>query len=562
MSPPDDFQDSADSAGAAFSTSDEPGADVLPCGAAAGRRSYAPCDIDRLTVELNDGKTAHTVVVDRSRTGEPKPAKAPKHLAEQLSYHDVVLEAVASTENTVTSGSKVAPDTGAIQLGIRCGVEGARTCGREEHPRAAIRGPGGKTGAAYGPVELKAWAPGPEGVAANSRWGRLWPFGEDRRQVYSLTGEACGQRASGEPIGVLAAAVVVMPDEQWKITFGAGARFAGSASAARTSQTAAKIDGETRGVTVYTRSKTVGGTTTTSAQGYAGEMHYAESFAVSGQTASGFATTGSRTLSESDSTWGAPESKDETSTAMRKIKIERTTGGRKSEVEVDKIFEMVMKLPELASDLNKLFDGIPKVGWSISTSFTLLSGEVSFGWGVGWPESYPEQERIHYCERSIEIAGSCKLVEAKVEVFFGVEVDPWYLDVAFWAKLYLEVTAGLTLSATAKVVYTNPADKRLAAKPVDLGAKAELKAECGGKIGGRAFGYSLSGRIALESDLVFDCKGQVSFDKPPSVKGSLTSKGAQVVGEVIAEGRTRKKHEMKPLVLMKNKDIFKDKVFM
>lgn len=545
-----------------FSSEEQPAATIAICAAPRVAALYEPCDLRQIVIDLSANEVAHTVVVDRSRKRESPQERIPPSISRALREHDIVLEAVSPFRDEIVQGGDTAPTEGVTPLSVRVEAMEVFTCGNAMHPTAVLKGSEDDGAKLYGPTTATVWAKAPVGLVRASSWGRMWPFGEDRSIAVAVSGVTCGINPDRDPIRELSALVLVRPDDNWRITLGGMPKAGGSIGRSRTTQDRQKIGDKSEAATVYTRSRTRGGITTTSTEAYVGEMNFAQSYAVTGRTGGNAALQEVTTLTERDSTWAAPKASEQKTDVMRKIRIERTMGGVTSEVKVDRIVNGVFRLADLANDLSELFDGIPKVGWSISTSVELLAGEYHLGWGIRWPKAYPEESRVHYVERYIELGGSCKVVKAKLELFFGIEVDPRYLDVSIWAKLYIETVAVVELSASGRVSYTNPANAQAALDPIDLGAKASLKFELGGTTGGRAFGYSISVRAALESNIALTVDGKVSFSTEPELKGTLRSNGAKLVGEVRAEGSTRKTHAIKPLQLIKSKVFFKDERFL
>ena len=210
-------------------------------------------------------------------------------------------------------------------------------------------------------------------------------------------------------------------------------------------------------------------------------------------------------------------------------------------------------------DLSKLFDGIPTVGWKIPTSFSFLQDEAFFEWGHRWPTDYIENNRVYYAERFLRVGGSVDLASGKVEVFFGVEIDPWWLDVYFVAKPYLEISAKVSISPSASFAVTNWADKDLDMDPIDLDAKVEIKAELGATEGGEAFGYGIRATLRLNSDLTLDVDGKIKRTGPEA-KATLKSSGAHIVGEIISSNSRRRTYDFEPLEVIKAREFFTDKV--
>lgn len=521
-------------------------------------QSYHPCDIATLSLALSYEGGSQSVSVSSKRRQEVVANSVPDGYRGYLRDHDVLVEALAPVEETKTTRSR----SGSVKseatknhkpLKVSASAIPAMTCG-PDHLEFSINGPALNETLKNASFTGDIFTPPPSSLLGASRWGRVWPFGEDLTQPHTLEGTCCGNNPNGTPIGDLKMKLMVMPDESWKITLGLGTYSSGSISAESARKTGP--DKAQTGV-VIARKRQIGNTSTERRETYIASTHYSDEFSVF--ETSGVLRRHTDKLAESDSTWGAPGFEEAESDKTRQIKIEHVVGGVKSEVDASKVIDGVLRALDTIEDLGKLFDGIPKIGWSVSASFSFLKGSASLEWGHRWPTNYVEQDRVYYVERFIKVGGNVDLAAGNVEVFFGVEIDPWWLDIYFVAKLYVNVSAKVSISPQASVTATNFSGLDLDLKPIDLDCAASAKAELGATTGGRAFGYEVIAKLALESSVKFDVDGKISR-KGPEAKASLSSTGAHIIGEIVVVGRRRKTYDFKPIEVIKKKTFFKDKV--
>lgn len=397
----------------------------------------------------------------------------------------------------------------------------------------------------------------PAGLFGDSIFGQIWPFGDDRIDEYVLKSETCGQRPQGTPIRSLSAKIIVMPLDCWRVTIGLDAVKSGSYQKSKSYNNKTGPNDEDTGIQVITKTRSRGLNTEHKTTRIA-DTDFAESYSVSADS-HGLLGGSTQTLSESESTWEPEEFEDETQRSMRKVKIERVIGSQTMATEIDKPINKILEIIDTAKKLTDVLDSVPDIGWSIDTSFEFLSGEIIFEWGHRWPQNYVEQDRVYSVERYLSVGGNVTLAKGSFEAKFGIEIDPWWLSFYFVAKIYVLVKADISVKGSGGIEYTNsimqPSLDTLKVEP-----SGTVSFEAGAKIGGKAFGHSITGRLGPEGKLEFKSVAEFSFSRPPTMKGDLESGGIYIVGKVEISGSSRD-YEFEPLKIVEKKTYFKDKVF-
>lgn len=527
--------------------------------------SYQPCDLASLRVDWTDGSNTQTATIVSMRRREPLADSVPATYRAALKSHELVIEALSDVEELVYTYGEQQPQTSEDSKHLRVTVDPTYAYvhgdAPPKHPDLRLWASDSSLNqTAADSIEANLFVPTP-GLVRASRWGRLWPFGDDRKRFYFGAAYSCGRNPTvNQPNSELAVQFLVFPNEEWKVTIGLGSAGSGSVSVDRNYADKTGVDGD-QVATVVAYRRTSGSTTTTSTESYIASTDYATSYSMT-EKDQGLFSTRVRTLKESDSTWGDPSFKEDESTEARKLSIEHKIGGQHSEVDVSGMIDNLMKIAEVMEDIKKLYEGVPKVGLSIGASYVLFEGQLIFSWGNRWPEHYTERDRVYYIERFLSVQGNCTLIQGKVEVMFGVEVDPWWLDFYFVAKIFIETSASIGVGAQQVLSYTNSEADDAALDPFALDFSTSLEAQLGAKVGGRAFGYSLDARLALQASLKLEARGKVGFKHPPEAKADLKSSGVELVGEIIVIGRSQRSYDFEPLHIIDEKIFFKDKVIL
>ena len=515
-----------------------------------------PCDVKTLKLDIVAAQKTHSVSLSSQRRREAVASNVPGSYRYKLQHKDLVVEIIAPVKETTTTYARNKPSVTKASkdhdpVKVTATATPASSCG-QTHPGLSASGGDVNESSERKPIKFDVFSPAPSTVRSSS-WGRLWPFGDNKSEEIAVKADSCGFVPGGKPTKDLSVLLVALPDEIWKITLGLGTYMSGSASRERKANTGA--GGKSTGMVVaYERQR--GSTSSSDRATYVAGSKFSDEFTNS--TTSGVLLRRTDT-NETEMRDGWATSGTKKSKKLRKIKIEHTVGGQTSEADVSKIANGIIDALDTIEDLSKIFDGIPKVGWSISTSFKFLTGSATLEWGHRWPRSFAENNRVYYAERFITLGGTVELASGSVEVFFGVEIDPWWAPVYFVAKLYLEVSASVSISPSGTVTVTNWKDRDLDLNPMDLDAKAEVKLDLGATAGGRAAGYELRATLKLEGDLTAEIDGKISR-KGPDAKVTIKTDGAHIKGEVLVVGRRRKTYDFEPIEVIKPRDFIKDKV--
>lgn len=583
-----DASQSADSAGLGSSPAAAP---VKTCKYAEARKKakfkakpIEYCDIKQLQLALSGSGKTQTITIDHCRTTEAvDQTHTPKKYWSALGSHDLVVEALADIEDTTGADHAASADRKPLDLKATAADSVSHTSITPKHPHCEVGLPLGASSTSDGgaPVSARYFAPGGRAYARTT-WGQIWPFGDDRVRTYDITASSCGNVAiPKKPIGKLSAQLVVLPYEEWSITIG----LQGVQQQSRSSES--NLHGNQDGDS----GRRVTSTTTVKKRTGLFDTQESSTKTTNMETPTGLSRTRTETTdtelsyrllagdSEATTTtkqnWRKGQTtKTKTSDDYRKVSIKRSVGGRESEIDVSETIKHLVEIKEIFDDISKLFDSV-KIGWSLSMSYELLAGNLNFGWGIRWPASYAEQSRVWYVERFLKASGQCDVVTGSVTGFFGFAVDPWYAPVTIEVGAYLSASAKISVSASFEYSYTSSV-RNSKDKVGSLDPSATIKFEAGGKANGRAFGYSVESRLAIESSATFTMHGEISANHPPYLKGSLTIGAAheaenssdtakadaiRLVGEVIITGETVRRRKIKPIVLCSGVECFKDKYF-
>lgn len=579
-----DTSTSADAAGLGVVPAAAP---VAPCKFGAGpQHKLKPleyCDIKQLQLVLSTTGKTQTITIDHSRTAEPvNPAAVAQEYRAQLLTYDVIIEALADIDDTTGASHAASAERKPLDVKVTAKDSVSHTSFTPHHPHCALNLKGSDPVVSDGgaPVSGRFFAPD-RGAYSRTTWGALWPFGDDRVRTYAAVGTSCGVLPiPRKPNGGLAAELVVLPYEEWTITVGLKGVREGSSKTE--SNRFNNQDGESnrRVSSTTTVMKRVGDSqTTTTTQNMETPSGIARTRVAEKKTTLDYhlLSTDSETTTTTKQSWTKrPRTKKDDDEDYRKISIKRSIAGREVEADVSETIKKILKVKEIFDDASKLFDSV-KIGWSISMSFEILSGNLSLGWGIRWPQTYSEQSRVWYVERFYKASGSLDVVTGSVTGFFGFAVDPWYAPVTVEVGAYLSASVKVSIAASFDYAYTNSA-LHPAGQTGSLDPSATIKFEAGGKANGRAFGYSVESRLALEAGATLTFHGEISSRNPPYLKGSLVignshdeadksagapkADGIRLVGELIITGETVRRRKIDPIVLVDGVECFKDKYFL
>lgn len=538
------------------------------------------CDIKQVQIVLSTEGKSKTFTIDKDRKGEPINVKAvPLGYHGMLSSHDIVIEALSDIEDTTGSAKTTSKDRKPLDVKVTAVNSVSHTTKKPAHPHTYVglanSSPAESDGGA--PVSGKYFAPDGNALG-RTFWGRMWPFGDDRVRYYDLHGKSCGVLPIPQkPIRKLGAMLVVLPYEEWQITIGLkGTREGSYSKEANSFQNQDGKSQRTVQVTTVAKSRVGNVENSTTVQQMQTQSGMNRSRTTTTQTTLDYtllSANSSAVSSAKDSWTKKPRSKTDDDYDLRKVSIKHTVGGREVECDVTGTIKKILEIKKIIDDAKKLFESV-KIGWSISFSYEILSGNINFGWGHRWPASYTEQQRVYYVERFVKVGGQCDVVTGSVTGFFGFAVDPWYAPVAIEIGAYLTTTIKVSIAATIDYAYTN---RMLAGSSISgkLEPSASVNFELGAKANGRAFGYSVESKLALEAAASLTFEGKVSTLHPPYLKGTFLigkehegteanapkADAIRLIGEVIVVGETTRRWKIDPIVLCKGMEVFKDRYF-
>lgn len=556
-------------------------APVKPC--QQGKAASKPleyCDIKQVQIAISTDGKSKTFTIDKNRKKEPFDAKkvaAPYRGL--LRSHDLVIEVLSDIQDTTGSAKATSKDRKPLDVKVTAVNSVSHSSKQPAHPHTYITRMTAPHLQSFGGGAVSGTYFAPDGGALNRTfWGRMWPFGDNRVRQYPVYGQSCGVLPiPRQPNRRLSAMIVVLPYEEWQITIGLKGTREGSFG--KEANRANNRDGTSqRRVQVTTVSKSRVGNVETSRTTQQMQTPTGINRTRTTDTRTTLdprlLSTGSNAVSTIRQSWQPqPRTKTDDDSDFRKISIKHTVGGREVESDVSNTIKKILEIKKIIDDAKKLFDSV-KIGWSITFSYELLSGNIQFGWGHRWPQSYAEQQRVYYVERFVKVGGQCDIVSGSVTGFFGFAVDPWYAPVAIEIGAYLTTAIKVSIGATIDYAYTNSAlaGSALSGK---LEPSASVNFELGAKANGRAFGYSVESKLALEAGASITFEGKVSTLHSPYLKGTFligkesesTKPGAskadaiRLIGELIVVGKTTRRWKIDPIVLCKGMEVFKDRYF-
>ena len=544
---------------------------------------YEYCDLTKLQLDLACGDKQGQIVLTKPRRAEKPAASVDSDYVSALSRYDLVVEALGDAQDQTTANGKVSDSKDARPLNVTATAEGSPTHSHfgPAHPMTALRGGSISVTTHAAPASAKIFAPSPRGGRWTT-WTGIWPFGDDRVVRHEVLAESCGKLRPPQ-VGVrdLRMQLVVIPYEEWKISFGVTSKRSRSGAIEGERDYMAATDGQnpsrrTATSLTFKSSKSVtgaGGKRLMAEDsdkyeffGDGTEKHTSSQKLVRTNVLAGATL---ETKEESEKFSGPKTESKESGVQLNKITIEKKVAGRKVEADVQKTIDNLMKIKELVDGFKGLFESV-KIGWSFSISYELFNGSMDFAFGNRWPAKYAEENRVYYVERFFGVGGSCTFFQGKVEGMFGLEIDPWLLPGSAMAKIYLALGIKVSATAMGSVYWTNEA--RANAADLKLDIDGAVTAELGGAFAGRIAGWSVEGRIAIEGEVTLKLAGALSTRDPPAmtysvivgketaVEGQTTPRydAMRLVGEVVVVGDTTDRYAFDPIKLIEGKMYYKD----
>lgn len=564
-------------------------APVVPCKTSKTKTDPLEyCDIVDMTLVLAAPGKSQTIRLDRKRTTEGiERHKVAKEYWGDLRNHDLVVETLADIKDTTNSEHKVSAKSKPLTLKVSATGSPTHHSRAPKHPICSIRLPEGRSAQAEGGTEVTGEYSAPGGnFFDRTTWGSIWPFSGDKVRRYEVLARSCGNLPiPRKPIGSLAVKLVVLPYEEWLIKIGLDGVLKESVSNEWNRYKEQDSAHSSRRVaSTYTVSKKTGLLNTVETSTKTKQMQTQSGLARTRTETSKttveprFLTAKSETTTQTRETWNNKRpSKTKSGNSDRKISIVHKIAGQEVKSEVSTLIRKIAEIDEITKDITKLFDSV-KLGWSISANYELLSGNLTFGWGTRWPttSAYAEQGRVWYVERFMKASGSADLISGSVTGFFGFAVDPWWAPVTVEVGAYLSISAKVSLAPTVEWAWTNTAlVENTYTYRTDL--NTSLNFECGAKANGKAFGYSVQSKAGVEAAVSFEMNLEMAVRRPPALKGSLmigldhktttgnnaktTPDAVRLFAEIIFIGKSVRRSQIDPIVLIEGKECFKDKYF-
>jgi hypothetical protein len=499
--------------------------------------TYEYCNLKTLQIHVNAPDKDLVVTLDHVRLTEPVDPSTAWRYQSVLTNRDIVIETLADIRAT-TSEAEVSvlkpsdshwnadksskgnrPLTIIAQATNSC----THTSFSPQHPLICMDAQNGSLTLAEGGAMAQSTYYSVQPTLLDDGLAALWPFSGTRIRDYTVKAHSCGrlpipQRTTSD----LSAQIYVLPYEEWGITLGIDPKSSGSTSVT-------KYRGEQDGDS----GRTINRTTTIKKQDGNREISTTTQEMT---TKTGIertrVTDESKTLSYSvlesksqsikaveedwysQTKWSAPKPEEE----YRKVKITHKVAGRELETDFSKTIKAIFEFKSLLDEIQKVFDSV-KFGASFSTEYELLSGEISLGFGNKWPKAYAEDNRVYYVDHYIFANGTLNVFDAKVTGFCGLAVKSPSAFIDFAIEIGGYLSAVIKTPITANINHTWGKDTSSWTGTLDC--SPSFKLEGGFKANGRAFGYSVDGKVALEETISFTMEGEISTLHPLTVKSSL-----------------------------------------
>ncbi|MCT2558147.1 hypothetical protein N0B51_04065 [Tsuneonella sp. YG55] len=541
------------------------------------------CDIKMLRLALTAQDKTATITIDRNRRVEgvaPNVASAYRGL---LSSYDLVIEALSDVRDETEQAGRsfVSSDCRPLEVTATAQNSVSHTSFAPAHPHVELQTSNYMLVQSDGgaPVKATYFAPR-ESMIGGSAFGWLCPHSRERIREYPVWARSCGNLPIPQkPITSLSARLVVLPYEENTIEIGAPAKVEYSKES--TGMTGEK-DGDssrsvTRTTTVMKRTGNSASTTKTEAMETPSGSQRTRVTQTNTTLEPHLLLTDSKSVSTIKQSWNGKKTGKKSSKDWdaRKVTVKRKIGGIESTFnagstikKIDDTIEAILAVKDVADKVQAVFKSV-KIGWSFSVGYELLVGKLALSWGNRWPSAWAEDNRIYYVERYCRVTGTVEPINGNVTGFFGFAVDPWYAPVSIEIGAYLELKFESKISGNNTLAWTNP-NGSVALKPYKFDASGKLSAEAGAKANGRAFGYSVTSRFAVEGEanLTFDgavgggeafyLRSSLVIGKESDTQGGKRLDAIRLVGEVICTGRTIRRHQIEPIGLVKGGKVWED----
>jgi len=571
----------------------KPKSPVLPCG--KPQPAYEQCELKDLTLKLNDqgNKKTATVVLSERKIGKPVAPTVADQYVGRLGYFDLVVEAITGVEFldrlhpltnaratpnqaqvvTPSAPANGTPREGSIGLEMRAKAthKSTHTSFSPPHPRTCV---GQVTEHSSAEVVKRVSTP-PRNVGQNLL--SIWPFHASRIYTVDVNASACGNSTAPNALKKLSILLVALPSEEVKIsikgpkTWGRsnsqvynripnsdGVGGVRTVTQTRTSRRATETYSDARGrdyssQTLSTVDRKGTGETITETQtrdrlSHSRQISERQQYVVGTRTIS---------LTENESTDADRSFKDGSETAAAGITVTVKSAGEEASIDASGILDAIKAVKDIVKTVKEFFSGAT-VGWSVSLDFVALEGSLDFTWGLRWPETYVEEDRVYYVERYLTAAGDITLIQGKLEAKVGIEFEKGWCPVSVVAKAQLNLTLALKLAPSLEWKYTNP--KRLgngqSKASIALSVEFSVVPEVVGTA--KVFGYKYTVRAAVEAKFTATATLQLTWENPPALEVDVKSDKIELTGYVECSTRRPQRVGFSPILLCNERQIYKN----
>jgi|GEM_PF-7053681 len=176
--------------------------------------------------------------------------------------------------------------------------------------------------------------------------------------------------------------------------------------------------------------------------------------------------------------------------AARSIKLSHNANDISNQFQFVAFVEKIIKLRKLVLDfantLSKIIDAVPKIGWSVSYSIDVLSGDIKLDWG--WKENPKDNSAF----RNWKLKTSFTIINANLEISYGINI--------FGSGVAVSGSISIEFAISREIENTPDKNSRELLTDATSSGKLGVSAELGEFI-------ALEGKLTAE----IECKGRLKF---------------------------------------------------
>ncbi|MBW2522814.1 MAG: hypothetical protein JRI23_01500 [Deltaproteobacteria bacterium] len=254
-----------------------------------------------------------------------------------------------------------------------------------------------------------------------------------------------------------------------------------------------------------------------------------------------------REIADTDGSYSTKEIKDRLSysAGFEFVVIHNETEVKLGEA-IEKIKEQINAIIEVIRNIQKLFDKVPKVGWSFSFDVSVFAGTIVLEWGAAYGDPLANGR---YLPVAWEVGGrvDIEIISLTLTVGFGVDVR------ALGTGVFAMISGSLTLKASVGADINIGGDKVVEEIDVAASAECKLSATAGATFLGMTIAdaeLSVDGGVELREGKLFVSFTQKKFD----LTGELWCKQIQLTGH-IRRPILRDKHIDPPKIILPERQI-------